>query len=795
MKRHSGEKNAKDHPLDVCDSSDMQGTRKASSKQRDLYELEYMKVGEGQAATQIAPDFKEKCSRDRIWIKHAYLQGTELPAVENRPNGDTDALDCTRGSKQQIEHKRAGSLIAKKLHSNQESPETFTAECFTTNPSVVCSSPKSSNKSLQLSKLEAAESKHKFAGSTETNVHDRSINEKLSPQKECCKVGMQTQSHIEMDSTARNTDDKGDVLAKFRVKPAGSQKEETKASAVSTKSTAAILVTETGSTKSTRIEGLSVNSPGFQRKEGAFHKRTHHEYEDIDNIMSGEYQSFIKGQRTKLHSDGERRLTTSNKALKKQASLQSAPEEEADTLECHHSAQHGSNNMIDCNSNMIEKAFSYAPLNTVSESPRDVVQKKSSHTARTIESMEKRPVETKSTNEGINLLREKGESQARKVELTQRKAHNRPVIREMVELKAHNRSVMEMFAKHAHKSSCNNYNGNREIKPMLLNQGKDQKRRDFQISKDESVNARANTFGNQDITEESEPELPERGYLEDIDFVVSEFDMILRRNPELPARAYLEDIDFICKEFNFFFRKKSRHQLKEEPKISCHSAEFDPEADGSNSDATTEDDEDDDNAFLSEVTVLNKNIPCDHEPPTINSKQHSDPVVYINHPLLNVPHTSASHGMASENQCQPLMSATTMQDPSSCGYNRVAFTPPRSPLQVQEAVKSQKEDQDIDDITASSTAKLDESYYQPLLFESHNDPEEDYCIPFTLSAENSNNSDKPHFISKQQQRSLQFLPICTSFKTHENSSHRADSLLPGQTTIGAPIAGDNSDTW
>ena len=151
--------------------------------------------------------------------------------------------------------------------------------------------------------------------------------------------------------------------------------------------------------------------------------------------------------------------------------------------------------------------------------------------------------------------------------------------------------------------------------------------------------------------------------------------------------------------------------------------------------------------------------------------------------------------MASEYQCQPLMSATTMQDPSSCGYNRVAFTPPRSPLQVQEAVKSQKEDQDIDDITASSTVKLDESYYQPLLFESHNDPEEDYCIPFTLSAENSNNSDKPHFIGKQQQRSLQFLPICTSFKTHENSSHRADSLLPGQTTIGAPIAGDNSDAW
>ena len=63
-------------------------------------------------------------------------------------------------------------------------------------------------------------------------------------------------------------------------------------------------------------------------------------------IMSGEYQSYTEGQRTKLR---ERRLTKGDKALKTQASLQSAPEEEADTLECHHSAQDGSN-MIDCNS-------------------------------------------------------------------------------------------------------------------------------------------------------------------------------------------------------------------------------------------------------------------------------------------------------------------------------------------------------------------------------------------------------------------------------------------------------------
>ena len=150
-------------------------------------------------------------------------------------------------------------------------------------------------------------------------------------QNECCMVGIQRQSHIEMDSAARNADDEGDVLAKVRVKPAGSQKEGTKAPAVSMKSTATILVTQTGSMKLTRIEGLSVNSQGFQTKQGVFHKRVHHEYEDIDNNMSGEYQSYTEGQRTKLYRDRERRLTKSDKALKTQASLQSAPEEEADT--------------------------------------------------------------------------------------------------------------------------------------------------------------------------------------------------------------------------------------------------------------------------------------------------------------------------------------------------------------------------------------------------------------------------------------------------------------------------------
>ena len=670
MKRHSGEKNTKDHPLDVCDSSDTQGTvtRKATSKQRDFYGLEYMKVGVDQAATRITPaDFKQKCSSDRVWIKHAYLQGTK--SSENRQN-DTDASDYTRRSKQ-TEPKRAGGLITKNLHSNQESQESFTAECFTTKPSVVCSSPKSRNKSLQQLQL----SEFEVAELTERNVNERSVNERLS-QKECCMVGIQTQSHIEMESAARNADDEGDVLAKVRVKPAGSQKEEIKALAISMKSTAPIRVTETGSTKSPRIEGLSVDSQGFQRKRGIFHKQVHHEYEDIDNILSGEYQSYrAEDQRTKLHSD--------------------------DIIE--------------------ESGEPELPERSYLEDIDFVV------------------------SEFDMILRRNPELPAR-------------AYLEDIDF------ICKEF----------NFFFRRKSRHQLKEEPKDSCR-------STELDPEADGSNSDVTTEDDDSEDDNCAFL-------SEATVPCDHEPELPARAYLEDIDFICKEFNFFFRRKSRHQLKEEPKDSCRSTALDPEGDGSNSDATTEDDEDDEYAFLSEATV-----PCDHESPMVSSKQCSNPVVHINCPLLNVPHTSLSHGKASESQYQPLMSATgRMQDSSSCTrYDRVVLTSPRSPLQMQEAVESQK-DQNSDNVTASSAVKIDESYYQPLLFKSHKDPEEDYCVPFTLSAEKSN-SDKPYFIDKQQQRSLQFLPICTSFKTHENPSHWADSLSPGQTIIGTPITGDQSD--
>ncbi len=131
--RQATKKYANDHPLDSCASSESHGTRKAAlspSKQGRLYGPEYIK---GQASTQIAPvhpGFKEKYSRDRAWIKHAYLQGTK--SSENRPDGNADKSD---GPKQQIKPKRDGNLSTKKL--DQKSSEMFTADRLVKKPSVV----------------------------------------------------------------------------------------------------------------------------------------------------------------------------------------------------------------------------------------------------------------------------------------------------------------------------------------------------------------------------------------------------------------------------------------------------------------------------------------------------------------------------------------------------------------------------------------------------------------------------------------------------------------------------------
>jgi hypothetical protein len=841
-------KYANDHPLDACASSERHGTRKTAlspSKQGRLYGPEYIK---GQASTRIAPahpGFKEKCSRDRAWIKHAYLQGTEL--TENRPNGNTDASDCTRGSKQQIKPKRDGDLIAKKLVPlNQKSSEMFTMEHLVKKPSVVDSSPKAINKALkphQTCKIEAAESKHKFARRTETSVHINRSIEKLQSQKNCREVGMEPQSH-KMDSAAiiAELEDKG-TLVKLQVKPADIQKEEAKASGF----------------------------PNF--------KRVHHEYED----MSSEYKSF-------------KRLPKRNKVLTKQASLPGTLRLEEVTLKHHHSVQHR------------KGKDRRAPSNTASVNPRDVVQKKSSDTAkhRAIEYMQERPVEMKA---GIKLWREQGESRTRKVELTQRKASSRPVM-EMVAIKYPHRSSCNMpsgkvngpmnVIKKQKTTNCrverhakrNRSKGKQEELPVcmkgatdsevesveevmycttntdrnfplkcksdmeepnfaqtmdctsgtLMSCGQDQQRetvtkqlskttpkqnctesdeiedsesatekvatrirdkitlwqhriegfhtdeasekpillnhkisQEQGVSKDEpNDNAQADT---NDI-HECEPELPERGYLEDIDFVVSEFDMILHTTPKLPAREYLKDIDFVSKEL--FFRRKSSHQFEEEP---LWSTELDSDANESNSDVITKVKHD--YPFLSEMPVHNQN-PCDHEfePLMISSKERSSPDVYVNHPL-NTPHTSVSQCNlatdssesqyqplisatrmrssydriefrafktpilplpdiddtaaassavkldkshyqpehvapdSSESQYQPLISATRVQDPSS-RYDRVSIRAPILPL--QEAAKAIKEDEDnIDDIIASGTVKLEESYYQPLVFDGQKD--------------------------------------------------------------------------
>ena len=46
-----------------------------------------------------------------------------------------------------------------------------------------------------------------------------------------------------------------------------------------------------------------------------------------------------------------------------------------------------------------------------------------------------------------------------------------------------------------------------------------------------------NTSDSKDDNTDRMPELPDRKYLEDIDFVAQEFDLILRRPPDIPSKC------------------------------------------------------------------------------------------------------------------------------------------------------------------------------------------------------------------------------------------------------------------
>ena len=198
------------------------------------------------------------------------------------------------------------------------------------------------------------------------------------------------------------------------------------------------------------------------------------------------------------------------------------------------------------------------------------------------------------------------------------------------------------------------------------------------------------------LNAESEPEIPERGYLEDIDFVVNEFDMIFRTNPELPARAYLEDTDFVSKEFDLFFK---RNQEKQKAESMCGNGAstsetpkfvLDSEANESpilNSDDTTGDQN---GATMS----VSNTYPCDRYQPLLFSQPSNPGDVYVNHSLLEAPHTSTSQWAtdSSEGQYQPLI--TRQQDPRS-RYDLVAFKPFTRPLRSS-LQKILKDEQDID---------------------------------------------------------------------------------------------------
>ena len=204
------------------------------------------------------------------------------------------------------------------------------------------------------------------------------------------------------------------------------------------------------------------------------------------------------------------------------------------------------------------------------------------------------------------------------------------------------------------------------------------------------------------LNKDGEPVLPDRGYLEDIDFVVNEFDMILRTEPDLPARAYLEDIDFVSKEFDLFFRRKPEHQVGQETSILAHndgaSGSSDEGEESSVSKANEsphhqlwDGDENVENQNGATASIFNSNPPCDHYQPLVFNQHSNQEDVYVQ---LTAPTVSASYCAPnySEGHYQPLISRR--QDPSS-EYDLVAFKPfepSTTPAKSQKTLMKEEED-------------------------------------------------------------------------------------------------------
>ena len=700
-----------DHPQNVyCDSSEVQATRKAASSSATKQGRLYENIGLVQASTHtrsahLAMDSKDGCTRDRAWIKHAYLQGTLTHAQQQN---DTDTLDTTKEerSKLQVESKTDTALITKKLPLNKESSEAFAARHFVKEPPVVGSLANESNrtlKKLQKSEVEVIKPEPKLAESEETKVCFRSVKEiiKSMSHMEHCESGVQPHSS-RMDSVARSIDDE-------------------KMYSISERS-----LTKIGKPL-TKQDSLRERLRKSEKEEVTL-KHHYSAYGRKDKI--GKFVLLSRMDHTSNTNENVRRK------------LPVKLDEDANTK-----TEEASRN---------EATMMIRELASVTQNRLLQPTKLPDTVCKAKDSMEDGPMDDNSSSKII--WRGQVKSQSSKVESVQRKMHNR--------------CAKKMAMVYLHQSSNEkpkwNQKVNREHGVSRISKGKmDDNAQD--VCADQGIR----------LNEGSEPDLPERGYLEDIDFVVNEFDVILHTNPELPARAYLEDIDFVSKEFDLFFKKKPRHQNLEEQKGStCGSgseiSKFVREANESpllNSGENTED-QNDDYAALSQLNVS----PCDHCLPLVSSQSSNPGGTYVNHHLLKGPHTSTSHWEtnSSKGQYQPVIART--QDPKS-KYDLVA-------------VKSQKilkEDQGNDEIAASNAAtELDASSYQPLLFVTRQEhPEENYCMVFTkptLSAENGE-YDNPLLIGGKSPRSLQFPSTCTSSESHgkvQPKSMEATRNLRGQ---------------
>ena len=201
---------------------------------------------------------------------------------------------------------------------------------------------------------------------------------------------------------------------------------------------------------------------------------------------------------------------------------------------------------------------------------------------------------------------------------------------------------------------------------------------------------------------EEDPTLPERGYLEDIDFVANEFDMILRAKPNLPDRNYLEDIDFVSNEFDLFFRRKQT------------------EAEDTFSDR---EDKDEKGSTFEDEASKSKMVPDDKK------YQFKRGLPYEQHQLISAalsPESSASSYSATastdvgKNSSEGHYQALLKTQDSQSTYDCVSYKP-TSLLPKNELTEEHYEDQN--DIPEKSTeASLTTGHYQPLLFSGQDKP-------------------------------------------------------------------------